>query len=58
MNLISIENIYQAIVFPYREAFKNKKTAYFMISGKKVGGPLTKTKFQKNIEIWTNSYWG
>ena len=26
-----------------------KKTAYFMTSGKKVGGPRTKTKFQKKI---------
>ena len=25
----------------------SKKTAYFMTSGKKVGGPKTKTKFQK-----------
>ena len=31
-----------------RGAFK-KKTAYFMTSGKKVGGPRTKTKFQKKI---------
>ena len=31
-----------------REDFK-KKTAYFMTSGKKVGGPRTKTKFQKKI---------
>ena len=38
-----------------REAFK-KKNAYFMTSGKKVGGPQTKTKFQKKNEIWTNSY--
>ena len=36
-----------------REDFKIKKTAYFMTSGKKVGGPLTKTKFQK--KIWTNT---
>ena len=28
---------------------KIKKTAYFMTSGKKVGGPGTKTKFQKKI---------
>ena len=27
----------------------SKKTAYFMTSGKKVGGPKTKTKFQKKI---------
>ena len=27
----------------------SKKTAYFMTSGKKVGGPRTKTKFQKKI---------
>ena len=29
----------------------NKKNAYFMTSGKKVGGPQTKTKFQKKNEI-------
>ena len=29
-----------------------------MTSGKKVGGPLTKTKFQKKNEIWTNSEGG
>ena len=40
-----------------REDFK-KKTAYFMTSGKKVGGPKTKTKFQKNIRIWTRSQGG
>ena len=28
-----------------------KKTAYFLTSGKKVGGPQTKTKFQKKNEI-------
>ena len=35
-----------------------QKTAYFMTCGKKVGGPLTKTKFQKKNEIWTNIYRG
>ena len=29
-----------------------------MTSGKKVGGPQTKTKFKENNEIWTNSYRG
>ena len=38
------------------ESLSRLKTAYFMTSGKKVGGPLTKTKFQKKIEIWTNSH--
>ena len=31
---------------------QKKNTAYFMTSGKKVGGPKTKTKFQ-NFLIWT-----
>ena len=30
-------------------SLQKKKTAYFMTSGKKVGGPRTKTKFQKKI---------
>ena len=35
-----------------------KKTAYFMTYGKKVGGPKTKTKFQKIFLIWTRSQGG
>ena len=36
----------------------SKKTAYFMTSGKKVGGPKTKTEVQNIFLIWTRSYGG
>ena len=36
----------------------SKKTAYFMTCGKKVGGPLTKTKFQKKLKFGQVLLWG
>ena len=50
---LNLDNVFKWTLFffggyPLGEPSK-KKTAYFMTSGKKVGGPRTKTKFQKKI---------